>query len=147
MAFIDLANVEIVDEVSEDAKVLVEENGEIKRTGMPSGGIKIADFKYVMGSDGESIAATCNMEFEELYNLIIAGEFVVARIDISDFDVGKMLLINLSTGLSNGIRYISVYHMRTMNITSEMFHEDGAIYSGMNETATQIGTITWGVTM
>lgn len=38
MAFIDLTNVDIVDEVSEDAKVLVEENGEIKRTAMPSGG-------------------------------------------------------------------------------------------------------------
>ena len=38
MAFIDLTNVEILEEVSEDAKVLVEENGEIKRTAMPSGG-------------------------------------------------------------------------------------------------------------
>lgn len=35
MAFIDLTNVDILEEVSEDAKVLVEENGAIKRTAMP----------------------------------------------------------------------------------------------------------------
>ena len=52
MAFIDLTNVEIVEEVSEDAKVLVEENGEIKRTGMSSGGstLHIIEVEY----DGEA---------------------------------------------------------------------------------------------
>lgn len=35
MAFIDLPNVEVIDEASSDAKVLIVENGEIKRTTMP----------------------------------------------------------------------------------------------------------------
>ena len=92
MAFIDLTNVEIVDEVSEDAKVLVEENGEIKRTSVSSNDNLVL---IIEEGRGEEYKWSQNISFSKIYEKALEGKltlfFSIINDPYNDSDENDML--------------------------------------------------------
>lgn len=91
MEFRRLSDVSLIEEASDIANVLVEENGEIKRvpktqvggTGFPTAIIKDANYDSYLGggqpeTSGDSIFTCLNMTFEEAYEIISNGEILDA---------------------------------------------------------------------
>ena len=107
MAFIDLTNVEIVEEVSEDAKVLVEENGEIKRA------------PYII--DNQPIIITCDNDGEgTLSNFTFYGESYervnnyISNTDLVnklEADFGKPIYVIETISGGNVRKYIGIMNL------------------------------------
>lgn len=85
MAFIDLPNVEVIDETSSDAKMLVVENGEIKRAAMPSNDIKKSELRF-------------KNNFQELY---LDNESVSCAIAVLNDDNNDIRIIEVVQLLTN----------------------------------------------
>ena len=131
MAFIDLTNVEIADEVSENAKMLVEDDGEIKRTAMPSGGGEQYDI-IIKGWYG-TISGTSQTGFfdktfvgelpEEtissmLINKIRAGEIIKGKVIITDESMDNIISV---------CPIYNVYVENDVNVELRFFHKNSSI--------------------
>lgn len=68
MAYKDLATVEVVEELSENATMLVEDGGKVKRRSLPNQGDTVVSFTTSKELDYPSI--TCNKTFEEFVELL-----------------------------------------------------------------------------
>lgn len=119
MEFRRLSDVSLIEEASDIANVLIEENGEIKRVpktqvggiGFPTAIIKDANYDSYLGgvqpkASGDPICTCLNMTFEEAHEIISNGEILEAigmLVNYYEFDnpVSTMTRSGATTLLDN----------------------------------------------